>query len=115
MSNHTTNLLNTAAVGSAIGASICCLGPLLLAVFGLGGGALLLRFAPYRPFFLVGTTGLLAASFYFTYRKPASEGCEPGSVCARPSSLRLQKIVLWIVTILVLLVAMFPYYSELLF
>ena len=114
MSNHTAKLL-TGAVGSAIGASVCCLGPLLLAVSGLGGGALLLRFAPYRPFFLVGTAGLLAGSFYFTYRKPASEDCEPGSVCANSSSRRLQRIMLWIVTVLVLLVAMFPYYAELLF
>ena len=115
MSNYTTRLLNAGAFGSAIGASICCLGPLLLAVSGLGGGALLLRFAPYRPFFLVATAGLLAASFYLTYRKPSPEECEPGSVCALPSSRRLQRIVLWIVTLLVLLVAMFPYYSELLF
>ena len=108
-------LLNAGAIGSAIAASICCLGPLLLAVLGLGGGALLLKFEPYRPYFLVATAGLLGGAFYFIYRRPPPEACEPGSVCARPSSRRGQKIALWIVTVLVVLIAAFPYYSELLF
>lgn len=114
MSSYRTRLLNVGAIASAIGASICCVGPLLLALTGLGGGALLLRFAPYRPYFLAGTACLLAASFYLTYRSP-QENCEPGSICARPASRRTQKIVLWVVTFLVLLVAAFPYYAERLF
>ena len=110
-----TKFLNAAAIGSAIGASICCLGPLLLAVCGLGGGALLLRFEPYRSYFLAATAVLLGASFYLTYRRPRPEDCEAGSACARGSSRTGQKIVLWIVTLLVLLVAAFPYYAEALF
>ncbi len=108
-------LLNAGAIGSAVGASICCVGPLLLAASGLGGGALLLKFEPYRSYFLAATAVLLGASFYLTYSRPRPEDCEPGSVCARPSSRRGQKIVLWIVTLLVLLIAGFPYYAELLF
>ena len=108
-------LLNVGAVASAIGASICCFGPLLLALSGLGGGALLLRFAPYRPWFLAGTAVLLAASFYQTYRRTPTENCETGAVCASPSTRRAQKIALWVVTFLVLLVAALPYYSELVF
>src|SRR5437867_7510341 len=110
-----TKLLNAGAIGSAIGASICCIGPLLLAVFGLGGGALLLRFGPYRSYFLAATAVLLGASSYLTYRRPRPEDCEAGSACARGSSRIGQKIVLWIVTLLVLLVAAFPYYAESLF
>jgi mercuric ion transport protein len=112
MKNHLTKLLNAGAIGSAIGASICCLGPLVLALSGLGGGALLLIFQPYRSYFLVGTTVLLGASFYLTYRRPRLANCQPDSVCARPSSRTGQKVVLWIVTLLVLLIAGFPYYAE---
>ena len=115
MLKHPTKLLNAGAIASAIGASICCVGPLLLALTGLGGGALLLKFQPYRPFFLAATTSLLGAAFYLTYRRPPPEDCEPGSLCARPSSRRGQKIALWIVTLLALLVAAFPYYAETLF
>lgn len=107
--------LNVGALASAIGASICCFGPLLLALSGLGGGALLLRFAPFRPYFLAGTMSLLAASFYQAYRPPRAESCEPGAACARPSGRKAQRIMLWSVTFLVLLIAAFPYYSELIF
>src|SRR5437867_10253462 len=98
---HDMKLLNVGAIGAAIGASICCLGPLLLAAMGLGGGALLLKFEPYRPYFLAATTGLLGGAFYLTYRKPPPAECEPGSICGRPSSRRGQKIALWIVAALV--------------
>ena len=115
MFNHKMKLFNAGTIASAIGASICCLGPLLLAISGLGGGALLLRFERYRFYFLAATAVLLGASFYVTYSRPRPEDCEPGSVCARPSSRTGQKIVLWIVTLLVLLIAGFPYYAECLF
>lgn len=110
-----TKLLSAGAIGSAVAASICCLGPLVLAFVGLGGGALLLKFEPYRPLFLVATALLLGGAFYWTYRRPLPEDCEPGSACARPSSRNGQRIALWIVTVIVLLAAAFPYFSEALF
>ena len=112
MLNLRTKLLNAGAIGSAIGASMCCLGPLVLALSGLGGGALLLMFEPYRSYFLGGTVVLLGASFYLTYRRPRSEVCTPDSVCTSPPSRTGQKVILWIVTLLVLLIAAFPYYAE---
>src|SRR5258708_2424536 len=61
------------SVGSILAAflaSACCVGPLLLALLGLGGGALLVKLEPYRPLFVVLTLGVLASGFYVTYRKP---------------------------------------------
>ena len=110
-----TKLFNAGAIGSAVAASICCFGPLVLAVLGLGGGALLLKFEPYRPHFLVATTLFLGAAFYLTYRRPAPEECEPGSACARSTNRKGQKIALWIVTVIVVLAAAFPYFSGALF
>ncbi len=108
-------LFNAGAIGSATAASICCLGPLALAVLGLGGGALLLKIEPYRPYFLVATALFLGAAFYLTYRRSAPGECDPGSVCARPTARKRQKIVLWIVTLTVALAAAFPYFSGALF
>ncbi len=110
-----TKLFNAGAIGSAVAASICCFGPLVLAVLGLGGGALLLEFEPYRPYFLVATALFLGAAFYLTYRRPAPEECEPGSACARSTNRKGQKIALWIVTVIVVLAAAFPYFSGALF
>ena len=103
------------ALGAAIAASVCCIGPLVLALLGLGGGALLLKFEPLRPYFLAVTGLLLGGAFYATYRRPPIEHCEPGTACARPASREGQKIVLWIVTAVVLLLATFPYYGSYLF
>jgi mercuric ion transport protein len=114
-STVSTKLLNAGAIGSAIVASICCIGPLALALLGLGGGALLLKFAPYRPFFLGATALFLGAAFTLTYRRPRPEDCAPGSACAQPASRKTQGVVLWIVTVIVVLVAAFPYFSGALF
>ncbi len=105
------NLLSAGAVGSALAASICCFGPLLLAVLGLGGGALLLKFAPYRPYFLGATALFLAGAFYLTHRSPSPRDCEDAGTCTS-SSRRGQKIALWIVAILVTLAAAFPYLMD---
>lgn len=102
--------LETGAVGSAIAASICCLGPLLLAVLGVGGGALFLKFEPYQSHFAVMTVLLLGAAFYFAYRKRASEECDAGSVCAQPLAKR--RVGLWIATGIVAILTALSYLAQ---
>jgi mercuric ion transport protein len=114
-SSGSVRLLTGSAAASAVAASICCVGPLALAVLGLGGGAFLLPLAPYRPYLLGASTLLLGAAYYLTYRRRPVEDCVPGSACARPSIRRGQKVALWIVTILVALAIAFPHLSEALF
>lgn len=115
MTGANTKLLSAGAIGSAVAASICCLGPLALALLGLGGGALLVTFEPYRPYLLAATGLFLGAAFYLTYRRTPPEECQPGSACASPASRRGQKIALWIVTAIAALAAAFPYFSGALF
>ena len=62
------------SIFSAFIASLCCVGPLVFALLGIGGAGLLVKFEPYRPYFTVATFALLGAGFYFTYRKPAMVG-----------------------------------------
>ncbi len=108
-------LLSGGAIASAVAASICCFGPLVLALLGLGGGALLLRLEPYRPYSLAAAALFLGAAFYVAYRRPPEKECAPGSACAAPSSRRGQRIVLWIVAAIVVLAAAFPYFSKWIF
>ena len=68
MASWRLRAIETGAVGSAVAASICCLGPLLLAILGIGGGALFLRFEPYRPLFSAVAVLLLGLAFYLSYR-----------------------------------------------
>ncbi|RMH80069.1 MAG: mercury transporter MerT [Calditrichaeota bacterium] len=98
------------AVVAAIGASICCIGPLILLALGIGGAWVgnLAAFEKYRPIFIVFTLGFLGFAYYRVYRKPKEE-CEPGSACATPNANRRNKILLWIVTVVALGLMAFPY------
>src|SRR5437773_10875993 len=108
-------VLSGGAVASAVVVSICCFGPLVLAVLGLGGGALLLKLEPYRLYSLAAAVLFLGAAFYLAYRPPSEKECAPGSACAIAASRKGQRIALWIVAAIVALAAAFPYYSKWLF
>jgi len=97
---------------AALFASACCLGPILLVGLGATAVAVGARFEALRPYFLTLTGVLLAAGFYFVYRKPRVQ-CE-GEVCATPNVSRWAKPALWVVTLAVALLALFPvYYGKL--
>jgi mercuric ion transport protein len=108
-------VLSGGAIVSAIAASICCFGPLALALLGLGGGALLLKLEPYRPYSLAAAALFLGAAFYLAYRRAPEDACAPGSACAAPPNRRGQRIALWIAAVVVVLAAAFPYFSKWIF
>jgi len=91
------------AVLAAGAASVCCIGPLVVLGFGVGGAwaSSFSFFEPIRPYLMVVTIGFLSYSFYRIYWKSKTEECKPGEVCATPRSDRINKISLWSVTILV--------------
>ena len=99
------------AVLSAFLASACCIGPLLLALVGLGGAGLLIKLEPYRPYFTVATLATLGAGFWFTYRKPRLVEGDDCS-CEHPKSNRIGKALLWVVTVVVIGFWSFPYVAE---
>ena len=115
LSVGSARLFTAGALASAIAASICCIGPVAFALLGLGGGALLLKFEPYRPYLLTATALFLSAAFYRTYRRPTVEDCSSDSTCPSSASRNGQKTALWIVTLIVVLAATFPYFSKWLF
>jgi mercuric ion transport protein len=105
---------NTFTLGSVVAAfvaSLCCLGPLLLGGLGLGT-ALVATFAPLRTYFLALSATLLAVGFYFVYRKPKPvQACE-GEACApHAPGKRAAKAMLWLTTLAVLALALFPKYG----
>jgi mercuric ion transport protein len=98
------------SVVAALGASACCLGPVVFSIIGAGAlGAASTRLEPLRPVFLGLTAVLLAAAFHATYAGQGSEACGPGETC-RPTTKKLGKLVLWIATIVIVLLVTFPYY-----
>ncbi len=107
---------STVAAGlAAIGASVCCIGPLVLLALGIGGTwiSYLTAFEPYQPIFAIITLGFLFLSFRKLYILPRQ--CAPGDSCALPNVLRNQRIIFWIVTVLLIALLTFPYYGLMFF
>ena len=98
------------AVAAAVGASVCCLGPLLLLVLGLGGAWIgnLTAMERYRPYWMAAVLVFLGLAFFKVYRRPKEVACTPGSACSTDGGRR-NKIILWIVTVLVLGLLALPY------
>ncbi|KAA3617251.1 MAG: hypothetical protein D8M58_03305 [Calditrichaeota bacterium] len=99
---------------TAIMASVCCVGPLILLCFGIGGAWVgnLTAFEPLRPYLIIVTLSILGYVFYKTYSRPNAENCEPGSYCANPKSEKINKVTLWISTIFVFGLLSSPYIVE---
>ena len=97
---------------TAIGASVCCVGPLVLLTLGVGGSwaSTLTAFEPVRPIFILITLGLLVWTFRKLYIAPRQ--CNEGELCAIPRVQRNQRIIFWVVSVLIMLLLTFPYYAE---
>lgn len=105
------------AVGglAAIGASACCVGPLLLLALGIGGSwvSRLTAMEPYRPIFIGLTLLFLGLAFRQLYLVP--QACEPGTPCADPITLRRQRLIFWTVGVLLLGLIAVPMLASLLY
>ncbi len=95
------------SIFTAIAASICCIGPVVLAVIGVGGAGIFSKFEIVRPYFIVFTLILIGLGFYLTYRKKEVL-CENGT-CKIKKANKWNKISLWSATVLVIFLLAFPY------
>ena len=102
-----TTLLGFGAVLTALGASLCCILPLAVALLGVGSAAVAARFEPLRPWMAGATVLLLGFAFYQAYRP---EECKEGDECDRSARRRRQRTILWVVAVLALLLLTLPYY-----
>ena len=91
-----TKLALTGGVLAGIGASACCLGPLLLLGMGIGGAWIghLTALEPYRPVFIVLTAVFLALAFRKLYLVPQS--CAVDDKCIADRTRHAQRILFWI-------------------
>lgn len=102
-----------AGVLAGIGASLCCVGPLVLLSLGLGGAwvASLAAFEPARPVLLVLTLFFVGLAFRKLYLTPSA--CESGKPCADAGTLRRQRLVFWMVAVPLLGLVAFPWVAPL--
>lgn len=97
-----------AGILAAIGASVCCVGPLILLGLGVGGTWVsnLTALEPYRPIFIGLTLLFLGLAFRKLYLVPPV--CERGTPCADPLTIKRQRIVFWVVSLLLLALLAVP-------
>jgi mercuric ion transport protein len=97
---------------SALLASACCLGPLVLIMLGISGawiGSVTLL-EPYQPWFM----GAAAIALVFAGRRiwrPAAV-CEVGQVCERPMVKRSYKVLFVLVVLLLGISLAFPWIAH---
>lgn len=93
--NTKTALLGGLLAG--LGASACCVGPLLLLSLGISGAWIshLTAMEPYRPVFMIVTVVFLVFAFRRLYLQPLS--CADGETCAPDRARRTQRLLFWIV------------------
>jgi mercuric ion transport protein len=97
-----------AGVLAAIGASLCCVGPLVLLMLGIGGAwvANFTALEPLRPWLVGATLLFLGLAFHRLYLQP--QVCEPGAACANPIVLGRQRWIFWIVALALLALLSVP-------
>jgi len=98
------------AVAASIGASLCCILPIVAAVTGAGAIAAGVSFEKWRPY-LLGLTGLLLAGGIFFAWRDRRRACAAGSFCATKPMSRWNYLALAILGAGVIGLAAFPYYS----
>ncbi|MBI3473014.1 MAG: cation transporter [Candidatus Solibacter usitatus] len=97
-------------MAAAIGASLCCILPIVAAMTGVGVLAAGATFERWRPY-LLGVTGLLLAGGFLLAYRDHKKACVPGSLCATKPMSRWNFMALGIVALLVIGLAAFPHYS----
>ncbi|HVB49441.1 MAG TPA: mercuric ion transporter MerT [Burkholderiales bacterium] len=102
-------------VAAGIAGSLCCLGPLVLVSVGISGAWIsnLTLLEPYRWIFVLAALGFMAYAWKRIYRAPPAAECEPGTLCALPQTNRTYRVIFWIVSVLVVLMLVAPYFAPL--
>jgi mercuric ion transport protein len=96
---------------AAIGASACCVLPLVLLTLGIGGAwvAQLTKLEPYRPFFVFIALIFLALAWRKLYRAP--QACAADKPCADDRVIARQRVLFWTTVLPLGALLVFPWFA----
>ena len=103
-------LLIGSSLLSALAASLCCILPLVAAAGGVAVLGASAAFEAWRPYLLFATAVLLLGGVFLAYRD-YRRGCAPGSLCDTKAVSKWNFLSLGLAAVMVLFLALFPYYS----
>ena len=100
-----------ASTMAAIGASACCVLPLVLLMLGIGGAwvAQLAKLEPLRPVFVMVTLIFLVLAWHKLYRAP--QACSADQVCADTRVIARQRILFWISAVVLGTLLVLPWFA----
>ena len=100
MSIQNSKLPLLGAISAAIGASLCCAGPLILILLGVSGSwiANLTMFEPFKPYFILATVLLFVWIGWGLYKPQSS--CKEGEACAIPQVQKNRRRLFWLALII---------------
>ena len=95
---------------SALGASTCCVLPLVLVSMGLGGAwiAQLRALERFQWVFIALAAAAFGYAFYRLYLRPAR--CAPDADCVAPEARRRQRIAFWVTLVAAKAILLAPFY-----
>lgn len=96
------------AAGITVLTSICCVGPAVVALLGVGGAVAAAALEPWRPWLLAGAVLSLAAAFWRSYRPVR---LADGTACPIAGA-RWSRFVLWFSAAAVAVAASLPLLSK---
>ena len=100
---------------AGITASACCAGPLVLLMLGVSGSWIsnFSALEPYRPIF----SGIAVVFLWLAYRKiyRIPQACSTEAACATQQGQRTQRILFWVIAMIIALSILFPWYGPVLF
>ena len=105
------NLLLVGSFGSAVLASLCCIGPVLVATTGVGTLAAAGALETWRPYLLALTGMFLTGAILLGYRK-SKAACAASNACSAKPISRTSISLITLFVAGVLAVSAFPYYSR---
>lgn len=96
-------------------ASLCCIIPLVLIIFGLASASAALKFVQYKPYFIILSIIFLAGSIWYFFRKKVCTTCAPSENTVSKKWFIGTTVGVHFLTFLILLYVLMPNISPFLY
>ena len=101
-----TSVAGVGAALTAAAATLCCVGPAVVAIVGVGGAVAAAGLKPYRLFLILASMALLGLGFWLTYQPRSAVGS--AAVACPTRAGRVSRRIVWIAAAVWLLAVLLP-------
>lgn len=99
------SLTGVGAAVTAAAASLCCIGPAMVSILGVGGAVAAVGLRPYRPLLILASLALIGVGLWFAYKPSLAGGLD--AACPTRAG-RISRSIVWIAVTLWLAAVSLP-------